>query len=142
VKLPDANVLLYSTNSDSRHHESSRNWLDAALSGDDTVAFSWIPLLAFLRLATKAGLFPRPLSHVEALDQVDEWLAAPPAVVIEPTVDHPRIVRQLLNGVGVAGDLVMDAHLAALSIEHKCVVVSYDNDFDRFEGVRRETPST
>lgn len=114
--------------------------MDAALSGADTVAFSWIPLLAFLRLATKEGLFPRPLSHVEALDQVDAWLAAPPAVVIEPTVDHPRIVRQLLTEVGVAGDLVMDAHLAALSIEHKCVVISYDNDFDRFEGVRRESP--
>ena len=78
----------------------------------------------------------------EAMDRVDAWLATPPAVVVDPTVDHPRIVRRLLHRLGVGGNLVSDAHLAALAIEHRCTIVSFDHDFDRFEGVHREAPGT
>jgi uncharacterized protein len=140
VKLVDANVLLYAVNRDADHHDRSRRWLDGALSGDATVAFSWIALLAFVRLATKEGLFPQPLSLDGAMDRVDGWLSAEPAVVVEPTVDHPRILRDLLRDVGAGGNIVNDAHLAALAIEHRCSVVSYDNDFARFGGVRWEPP--
>lgn len=140
MRLVDANILLYAVNSDARHHEPSRRWLDGALSGDATVAFSWLALLAFIRLSTKAGLFPRPLSADEAVDRVDSWIDAFPAVVLEPTVDHARIMRGLLANVGVGANLVNDAHIAALAIEHKCVVVSYDNDFGRFERVKWESP--
>jgi uncharacterized protein len=141
VKLVDANVLLYAVNEDAERHVPSRRWLDGALSGQDTVAFAWIALLAFVRLSTKAGLFPSPLTLDAAMDRVDAWLAAAPAVVVSPTVDHARIVRHLLRGLGVGGNLVNDAHLAALAVEHRCAIVSFDHDFDRFEGVRREAPS-
>jgi len=135
VKLVDANVLLYAVNTDAPHHERSLRWLDGALSGADTVAFAWIALLAFVRLSTKAELFPSPLGVDGAMDRVDAWLGAAPAVIIEPTVDHPRILRDLLRPLGSGGNLVNDAHLAALSIEHRCGIVSFDNDFDRFAGV-------
>jgi uncharacterized protein len=140
VRLVDANVLLYAVNSDAERHDRSRRWLDQALSGQDTVAFAWIALLAFVRLSTKAGLFPSPLSVDGAMDRVDAWLGAAPAVVVEPTVDHARIMRRMLGDVGVGGNLVNDAHLAALAVEHRCVLVSYDHDFSRFEGVRWEPP--
>jgi hypothetical protein len=140
VRLVDANVLLYAVNTDAEHHDISRGWLDEALSGAATVAFSWIALLAFVRLATMTGLFPRPLSLNQAMDRVDAWLAAPPAVVLEPTADHARIMRTLLGSAGVGGNLVNDAHLAALAIEHRAVVVSFDNDFRRFGGLRWERP--
>ncbi|HZD22604.1 MAG TPA: TA system VapC family ribonuclease toxin [Acidimicrobiia bacterium] len=140
MKLVDANVLLYSVNTYAEHHNQTRKWIDNALSGSATVAFAWIALLAFLRLSTKPGLFPNPLAVDQAVECVESWLSAGPAVVLEPTVDHARILHQLLRDVGSGGNLVSDAHLAALAIEHKCVVVSYDNDFDRFEGLRRETP--
>jgi hypothetical protein len=135
VNLVDANVLLYAVNRDARHHDRARGWLDDALSGADTVAFAWIALLAFVRLSTKVGLFPDPLTADQALDRVDAWLSAPPAVVVEPTVDHPRIVRRLLGDVGVGGNLVNDAHLAALAVEHRCGIVSFDYDFGRFPDV-------
>lgn len=141
MKLVDANVLLYAVNRDSGHHEPARAWLDGALSGQATVAFSWIVLLAFVRLTTKPGLFPSPLTVEQAMDRVDAWLGASPAVVVEPTVDHPRIVRDLLDSVGTGANLVNDAHLAALAIEHRATVVSYDHDFGRFEGVSWEAPS-
>jgi uncharacterized protein len=140
VKLVDANVLLYAVNVDAPRHESSRRWLDRALSGDDTVAFSWVALLAFVRLVTKAGLFPRPLTVDEALDRVQAWLGAAPAVVVEPTPDHPAVLRRLLQDIGVGGNLVNDAHLAALALEHRCAVVSWDRDFARFTDVQWQQP--
>jgi toxin-antitoxin system PIN domain toxin len=135
VKLVDANVLLYAVNTDAPHHERSVRWLDGALSGADTVAFAWIALLAFVRLSTKAELFPTPLGVEAAMDRVDAWVGAGPAVIVEPTRDHPRILRDLLRPLGSGGNLVNDAHLAALSIEHRCGIVSFDNDFGRFAGV-------
>lgn len=140
MKLVDANVLLYAVNTDARHHDDSIRWLDGALSGRDTVAFSWLVLLAFVRLSTKDGLFPRPLAVEAATAQVGAWLGAGPAVVVHPTADHPRVLAGLLAGVGAGGNLVNDAHLAALAIGHRCEIVSYDNDFTRFDGVRWVTP--
>ena len=140
MKLVDANVLLYAVNSDASRHDASRRWIDDALSGSATVAFAWIALLAFVRLSTKVGLFPSPLRIDEAMNRVDAWLGAPPAVVVEPTRDHARIVRSLLEPIGVGSNLVNDAHLAAFAIEHQCEVVTFDRDFTRFPGVRVESP--
>lgn len=140
MKLVDANVLIYAVNEDALHHRTAGRWLDDALSGDATVAFAWIAVLAFVRLSTKVGLFPQPLSIQGAMDRVDAWLDNPAAVVIEPTARHPGLVRELLVGIGTGGNLVNDAHLAALAIEHRGQIVSYDNDFSRFEGVTWERP--
>lgn len=141
MKLVDANVLLYAVNSDARHHEESRGWLDRSLSGGATVAFAWVPLLAFVRLATKVDLFPAPLAVDAAMTQVESWLSQPTAALVEPTSRHPSLVRELLAAAGAGGNLVNDAHLAALAIEHGCQVVSYDTDFARFPRVRWEPPS-
>ena len=141
MKLVDANVLLYAVNEDAPRHDEARSWLDGALSGGATVAFSWVVLLAFIRLSTKASIFQLPLSLEGALDRVEAWLSQPAAVVIEPTTRHLGLVRELLAPLGSGGNLVNDAHLAALAIEHNSQVVSYDNDFTRFPGVRWETPS-
>ena len=56
MRLVDANVLLYAVNSDAQHHERSRMWLDAALSGGEAVGLARVPLLAFVRLITREGL--------------------------------------------------------------------------------------
>ena len=141
MKLVDANVLIYAVNTSARHHATSRRWLDQALSGSDTVAFAWIALLAFVRLTTRADLFPSPLSVDGAMARVDAWLSAAPAVVVEPTVRHASVLGDLLAASGSGANLVNDAHLAALAIEHRCTIVSFDNDFGRFEGVRWELPT-
>lgn len=140
MKIVDANVLLYAVNSASRHHEPSRRWLDAALSGADTVGLAWVPLLAFVRLTTKEGLFPSPLRLEEAMGRVSDWLGAPGAVLLNPTPRHADVLAGLLDGVGAGGNLVNDGHLAALAVEHRGTIVSYDNDFGRFPGVTWQMP--
>ena len=141
MKLVDANVLLYAVNEDAPRHRESRRWLDGALSGEATVAFAWIALLAFLRLSTKRNLFANPLSPTEAIGRVEEWLAQPSATFVEPTARHLGIVRELLEPLGTGGNLVNDAHLAALALEFHCQIVSFDRDFSRFAGVKLETPT-
>ncbi len=140
MKLVDANVLLYAVNSSSEHHEASRRWLDGALSGSDAVGLAWVPLLAFVRLVTRQGLFPSPLPPEAAMEQVAEWLGAPTAVAVEPTPRHAEILGKMLAAVGAGANLVNDAHLAALAIEHRGSVVSYDSDFGRFPDVRWHRP--
>ena len=140
MRLVDANVLLYAVNEDAPHHDESRLWLDSSLAGSDSVGLAWVPLLAFVRLSTRAALFESPMRVDKAVAQVDSWLGAPGAVLVNPGAGHARILAELLNAVGVGGNLVNDAHLGALAIEHRAEVVSYDNDFDRFPGVRWRRP--
>ncbi len=56
MNIVDANVLLYAVNSSAEHHEESLRWLDAQLNEGSTIGFSWLALLAFVRLSTKTGL--------------------------------------------------------------------------------------
>lgn len=142
MNVVDANVLLYAVNTSAERHEQARSWLDGQLSGGSAVGFAWLALLAFVRLATKPALFPSPLSPADALDRVDDWLAQPVSVVLEPTAAHPQVLRALLLGAGTGGNLTSDAHLAALAVEHSGTVVTYDSDFGRFPGVRWTSPQS
>jgi uncharacterized protein len=140
VNLVDANVLLYAVNEADPKHEQSRAWLDAALSGRETVGFAWTVLLAFMRLSTKVGLFPDPLAVRDAMATVREWTEQPPSVIVEATPRHLELVSGLLVTAGTGGNLVSDAHLAALALEHDATVVTHDTDFARFTGLRWHAP--
>lgn len=142
MKLVDVNVLLYAVDEDAHHHETSRAWLQAALSGGEAVGFPWVVVLAFLRLTTNPALSARPLLAEQAGEVVEGWLAAGPAVVVEPGRRHLELLRTLLREAGTAGNLVNDAHLAALALEHDAEIVSFDTDFARFAGVRWRPPPT
>ena len=141
MQIVDANVLLYAVNEAAPHHARARAWLDGALAGREPVGFDWTVLLAFLRLATHPAVFARPLPAAEATDVVRAWLAQPPVVIVEPTRRHADLLAGLLAEAGTAANLVNDAHLAALALEHDAVLVTFDADFGRFAGLRRETPA-
>ncbi len=141
MRLVDANVLLYAVNDASAQHRPARTWLDGALKGQEAVGFPWIVILAFLRLATHRAVFPRPLTVSEAMDVVRSWLAQPAAVIVGPTPRHVDVLAGLLAETGTAGNLVNDAHLAILAVEHDARLVSFDADFGRFRGVRWEQPT-
>lgn len=138
--IVDANVLIYATNSTARQHPEAADWLDGALAGAEAVGLAWVVLLAFMRLTTNPAIFPRPISAAESAEQVEAWLGAPGAVVVEPTARHVHVLRGLIAESGAAGNLVTDAHLAALAIEHGADLVSYDRDFARFAGVSHRLP--
>jgi toxin-antitoxin system PIN domain toxin len=141
VVLTDANVLLYAVDTASPHHRESFDWLERSLAGAEAVGFAWVVLLAFLRVGTNRSILPNAWSVDDATSQVQNWLAAPAAVVVEPTARHPEVLRGLLLESGAGGNLISDAHVAALAIEHGADLVSYDRDFARFRGLRHRLPS-
>ena len=136
----DANVLLYAVDSESAHHEEALVWLDTSLAGAEAVGLAWIALLAFIRIGTNHAILAEPMTVDEAVGQVEAWLAAPAAVLAQPTARHAGVLRGLLRETGTAGNLTTDAHLAALAVEHAAEIVSYDRDFARFAGVRHRLP--
>jgi toxin-antitoxin system PIN domain toxin len=136
----DANVLIYAVNERAPQHAAAKRWIEEALNGTESVGFAWLVLLAFIRLATLPAVFPQPLDISTALDLVDAWLLARASVVLEPTSRHAAVLSELLRESGTAGNLVSDAHLAALAIEHDGRVCTFDRDFARFPGVRSFMP--
>lgn len=128
----DTNILIYAVNRDAPLHARAKRWLETALSGKETVAFSWNVLLAFVRLTTRPGLFRNPLSPDTAFDLVQSWLGQPFVTVIHPGPHHLTLLRELLQPSGTGGNLTSDAHLAALAIEHEAELCTSDTDFSRF----------
>lgn len=140
MTVVDANVLLYAVDEDSVHHERSNGWLTHALGGTETIVLPWVSLLAFLRLVTNPRIYPAPLSVEQANEIVAIWLARPNVVAGNPGPDHWRHLRPLLELTGTGGNLVTDAHVAAIALELGATVTTYDNDFDRF-GVTWRLPT-
>ena len=137
--IVDANLLLYARDELSPFHDRARPWLEAALNGPVRVGLPWQSLMAFLRVSTRANA-PNPLTPVEALAQVDDWLGAPAAWVPTETRDHARVLGDLITRHQVDGRLMHDAHLAALAMCHGVEICSADADFARFTEVRWSNP--
>jgi hypothetical protein len=140
VILVDANILLYAEDSLSEHHVAARQWWDEQLSGSEPVALCWPALSAFIRIGTNARLQQRPLTLKEAVARVDSWLQQPCVRLIQPTEEHWPCFQQMLRAGNATGNLVSDAHLAALALEHNCVLHSTDGDFGRFRGLKWRNP--
>lgn len=140
MTLVDANLLVYAAVSSSDRHEEAREWLESLLGARERVGLPWASLLAFVRIVTSPRIFERPLGLAAASSVVEAWLARPNVWVPEPGERHWAIVRELLDDGGYRPDLVPDAHLAAIAVEHGLVVASTDGDFARFPGVRWENP--
>ena len=138
--LVDANLLLYAEDSSSEHHESAVTWWDAQLSGSEPVALCWPVINAFIRIGTNPRLHQRPLTLKEATERVQSWLGQLCVRLIQPTDHHWALFQQMLRSGKAVGNLVSDAHLAALAVEHNCVLHSTDADFSRFKGLKWKNP--
>lgn len=139
--LVDANVLLYARFSDFAQHAASKDWLDEHLNSADAVGLPWVSLAAFARISTNRRAFAVPLTPAEAIDQIDAWCARPSVWLPEPGRRFMGLFQQLVIASGASGNLVPDAWLAALAMEHALTVVSWDVDFARFAGVSWARPS-
>jgi toxin-antitoxin system PIN domain toxin len=140
VILIDANLLIYAYDASSEFHGDARRWLEKRFSDPAPVRLSWSTIHAFLRLTTHPAVFTTTLTMSDASQIVDSWLALPSLGVLEPGNAYWAIFRRLLLEAQVRGALVMDAHLAALAIEHGATLYTTDRDFARFEGLRVVNP--
>jgi uncharacterized protein len=140
VILVDANILIYAHVSSFPRHRAAREWLDQRLNGSAPVGLPWASVLAFLRLVTNSRVFEHPESIVDAWSQARTWLACESVWTPEPTERHAQLLGEILKLPGVHGNLVPDAHLAALAMEHGLTLCSTDGDFARFRALRWLNP--
>lgn len=138
--LIDANILLYAVISDYPQHNIAKSWLEDQLNGPKRVGLPWPSLLAFLRIATHPRIFSHPLAISEAWEYVMQWLDLPNVWVPQPVDRHAEVLGELLVLSDSPANLVPDAHLAALAIEHGLTVYSCDSDFARFKDVKWVNP--
>ncbi len=137
--LVDANLLIQA-HMEGPDHRDAREWLEGQLWGTAKVGLPWPSLLAFVRLVTNPRIFPTPQSLPGAWRQVTDWLSAEAAWIPAPTDAHAEVLGRLLVSAGRGGNLVPDAHLAALSVEHGLTLCTRDAGFARFKGLRWENP--
>jgi len=140
VILIDANLLIYASVDVLPQHARARAWLDDKLNGAAPVGLPWASLLSFLRIITNPRVFDRPVTMADAWAQVQAWLDCEPVWTPQPEERHREILGALLEAPGVHANLVPDAHLAAIAIEHGLILCSADGDFARFSGLRWENP--
>jgi hypothetical protein len=138
--LVDANILLYAQDSLHPCHPKARAWWDEQLSGAQTVCLCWTVLSAFIRIGTNPRVFKKPFSLEQAMDRVQSWLEQPCTKIVRPTERHWEVFQQMLIDGQAVANLVTDAHLAALAIEHGCELASTDSDFARFPKLKWRNP--
>ena len=128
----DVNVLLYVLREESERHIEYRAWLEEALVGDEPLALFEPVLAAVLRIGTHPAVYrtPTPRHVVEAY--LNTLMASPAAVTLRAGDRHWTLFLELCRKADCRGNLVQDAYLAALALEHGCRWITTDRDFARF----------
>lgn len=140
--LPDVNLLIYAHNPRAAQHAGAMAWWNRCLKGPEGVALAWVVIMGFVRVVTHPNVFARPMPVEEALDRVEEWLSLPHIQLIHPSANHFARWAGMLRGLGIAGNLTTDAHLAALATERGLILHTTDADFIRFPGLKWSNPLT
>ena len=137
----DVNILIYAYDAGAPEHPKARAWIEDAFSGSgDPLLVPWAVVHAFLRLTTKTRLLAHPFTIEQALTIVEEWFGSGAVLPVEPGPRYWSILRSLAIDANAVGDLVADAHIAALALENDAEICTADRDFHRFPGVRVLNP--
>lgn len=140
LRLVDANILIYAVDERTPLHRAAVDWLTHQFNGPRRVGLPWQSTATFLRIVTHPRVFPRPLAPAAAYGCVTAWLSTPVAWIPQRGPEYGRILGQLISTYNVGGNLIPDAMLAALAIEHGVTLYSADTDFARFTELRWENP--
>jgi len=129
----DVNVLLYASDASNPHHAPAREFLERCARDREVFFLAWPTVMAYLRIATHPSIFDRPLSHAEAVGNVESLLACPHVRVLGEDDDFWSVYRATTDEVPTRGNLVPDAHLAALLRQHGVKTIqTHDRDFLKF----------
>jgi len=129
----DVNVLLYASDSSSPVHQAAQDFMKQAATGGDLFCLGWPTVMSYLRIATHPGIFAAPLSPAEALRNVDALVALPHVRLLSEDEGFLGVYREVTGAFPVRGNLVPDAHLAALLKQNGVrTLYTRDADFRKF----------
>ena len=138
--IPDLNLLIYAYNDDAPEHARAKAWWESCLSEIRPVGLPWVVMLGYVRLITGRVAMVDPFSAGDAIGHIRSWLERPQVEILTPGPRHLDLVDTLLRDAQASGNLAVDAHLAALAIEHRAELHSNDGDFLRFPGLKWINP--
>jgi len=129
----DVNVLLYASDRSSQYHKAARQFLESCAHGPEMLCLAWPTLIAYVRIATHPRIFAAPLTPEDAMSNVVALLELPHARAIGEQEGFLDAYRHVTAGLPVRGNLVPDAHLAAILFQHGVrTLYSRDRDFQKF----------
>jgi toxin-antitoxin system PIN domain toxin len=133
----DTNILIYSVREDLPYHRQALNLITSFAEGNNPWATPWPCVYEFLRVVTHPKLFARPNSVEDALDRLEHLRGSPSLVMLGDGPAHLRHMLKVIRASAAAGNLVHDAHIAALCQEHGVSeLYTMDRDFSRFPGLK------
>ena len=137
----DANVLLYASDRSSGHHERARRFVETCAAGREILCLAWPTLMAYLRIATHPRIFAAPLSPDEALGNVAALAGLAHVRAVSEQQGFLNAYKRVAGGTPVRGNLVPDAHIAAILFQHGVrTLYTHDRDFRRFNSLEVRDP--
>lgn len=136
----DVNVVLAAHRDDHPHHPLVRPWFDDLIDREQDFAVPALVWGSFLRIATNRRIFKVPTPRDDAFAFVEATWRQRAHVAIGPGPRHLALVRTLCEEGDATGDLVPDAVLGAIAVEHGAVVASLDRDMARFPSIDQVRP--
>jgi toxin-antitoxin system PIN domain toxin len=137
----DTNILVYARRQESAHHMAARELLEGLAEGDEPWAVPWPCVYEFLRVITHPRVFDPPTDPRVALDDLESLFDSPSLTLLGEGPSHPAHLRQTVEAGHASGNLIHDAHIAALAVEHGVRELwTTDRDFSRFPGLRIRNP--
>jgi uncharacterized protein len=141
VQAIDTNVLIYAEVDSNQHHGAALQLVNRLAQGGLPWAIPWPCVYEFLRVVTHPRVFHPPVPLYVALDDLARILASPSLVLLAETERHAALFDQVIRQAGATGNLIHDAHIAALCLEHGVSeLLTGDRDFSRFQGLRVTNP--
>lgn len=141
MRAVDTNVLVFAEIRSSPHHETAKKVLADLVEGSAPWALPWPCAYEFLRVVTHPRVFHPPVPPERALGDLRRILGSPSLFLLAETDRHAEILAETVEAAGARGNLIHDAHIAALCVEHGVSrLVTGDRDFLRFSGFEVENP--
>lgn len=138
----DTNVLVYAADRDAPGHDRCRERLLEWRAQSTPWYLTWGIVYEFLRITTHPRVFRAPWTPSQAWAFIEAVLAARTLSMLTETERHAALLAELLTEVPqLTGNLLHDAHTAALMREHGIsVIYSRDSDFHRFPRLEVRDP--
>jgi toxin-antitoxin system PIN domain toxin len=137
----DVNILLYASDRSSNRHVRASEFLESCAAGPEILCLTWPTLMSYLRIATHPRIFSAPLSPDEALGNVTALLGLPHVRAVSELDGFVDAYKHVAGDTPVRGNLVPDAHVAAILLQHGVrTMYSNDRDFRKFQSLEVRDP--
>ena len=129
----DVNLLLYASDASSPKHTPALAFMQRCAAGPEVFCLAWLTVMSYLRMATHPAIFGKPLSPAEASQNIEALITLPHCRMLGEEEGFWETYQAATRDVPARGNLVPDAHLAAVLLQHGVTTLhTHDKDFRKF----------